>query len=111
MKKFEALIIYPDARPNEVKILETERRVPSFEQLQAFITPIIGTSWMEHVSVLHANKQRDMFVDENGRMTGLPLNREATEIYLEASRRHKLPIDGNAIIVGIAVIFKERVWF
>jgi hypothetical protein len=92
---------------------------PGIKEIHAVVDPILGEGEpMEHVSVLHEDKPRDMFVSETGHMAlttrdPLPVNARATAIY-----RHnwltRYPESNPATlpaIAGTAVLFGRRVWF
>lgn len=88
--------------------------------IHRIVDPIIGEGeWFEHVTVfwqfMHSAtaKYLDAFVNENGNLLSLPVNRAATEIYQNNIRVHdpknydpvRMPV-----IVGPMVLFEERVW-
>ena len=91
---------------------------PGYDVLARIVRPWLDNAWLEHVSVLHDGKQKDMFVDEEGLLKGLPYNKKATEIY-HTMYRTQWPTDYAAAvqagqlspIVGIAILFHRRVWF
>lgn len=87
---------------------------PDFFQLKAIIQPIIGErNDFEHVGVLHNDVRTDMFVDEMGRLKGLPRNERATAIYRHnwLSKHPDTNPELMPAIVGTAVLFARRVWF
>lgn len=95
-------------------------RNPGYERLLSLIEPVLGKGrWMERVSVLAdfdsgTNFQpTDMFVDENGHLSGLPFNKEATTIYRRAYLTRNPNHDPSEMphIVGTAILFDRRVWF
>lgn len=105
-------ILRPDAEPETVVIDMAPR--PSFDEICKALQPYFGLAYTEHVSILGEDgKPADMFVDENGHITGLPRNEKATEHY----RRGWLKQHPNAapeslhFIVGTAVVFDRRVWY
>ena len=85
---------------------------PDYDLMAALIEPIVGEP-MDHVYVLHDGEQRDMFVDQNGRIRSnpRPLNEEASGIYRNASLSRGLPTLPVPEIVGDAILFHRRVWF
>lgn len=96
---------------------ETEHEIewpkePGYRNIAALVNPIIGLP-LEHVSVLYNDKPADMFVNEEGLLTGLPRNEKATAIYRAATlKRHpKADPEKFPFIVGPAVLFEQRVWF
>lgn len=102
-------IITPSAR--STRTVDWPRK-PDLGLLQGLIKPIVG-GHMEHVTVYFNNQYTDMFVNEEGRIFGFPLNKEATEIYLANWRRQnpgKEDPEGS-FIVGNAVVFERRIWF
>jgi len=77
---------------------------------------------LERVRVWHCGAYRDMFVDEQSKRKGLPVNAEATAIYHANMlvHEHGNPTDPAVIaritadwpvIYGNAVLFLRRVWF
>lgn len=112
------LIMRPD-QPHESAEHDLPRE-PGYEKLLAIIEPILGQGrWMERVSVLADFKggtdfkPTDMFVDENGHLTGLPFNRAATIIYRRNALMQRPGTDPSTLphIVGTAILFDRRVWF
>jgi hypothetical protein len=67
---------------------------------------------VEHVSVQFLNSARDMFVDEEGKLKGLPVNDAATHIYQTYALEQNPHLDPDDLnkIYGPAVVFQERVW-
>ena len=105
-------ILRPHEKP-EVVVLDMAPR-PSLRDIQAVLVPYFGRAYTERVKILGDNgKYTDMFIDENGMITGQPRNEEATEHY----RRNWLkqhpgtPPERLGFIVGTAVIFDRQVWF
>lgn len=86
---------------------------PGFDAINKLVQPLIGGGHIEHVSVLHDGKRRDMFVDEEGRLKGLPRNERATAIYRTAWLSHNPGRDADDLphIAGPAVLFTRRVWY
>lgn len=86
---------------------------PGFDAINALVKPLIGGGHIEHVSVLHDGKRRDMFVDEEGLLKGMPRNERATAIYRAAwlSRNPGKDAEEISHIAGPAVLFTRRVWF
>jgi len=54
---------------------------PSLKAMQAWCA-----GFVEHVTVLYKGKRASMYVHDEGRIIGLPVNKAATEIYWAASR-------------------------
>lgn len=73
---------------------------------KTLLEPIFNPHYWEHVTVVNDLGERgDMFVNEMGRLIGLPYNERASRIYSRASGR-------GGTIVGPAVYFPDRrVWF
>lgn len=87
---------------------------PDYFQLKAIVQPLIGErNDFEHVAVLHNDQVADMFVDENGKLKGLPRNERATAIYRANWLKKKPSTNPETLpwIVGPAVLFSRRVWF
>jgi hypothetical protein len=100
------------------KNLEPGDDGPGYDQLKAFIEPLLDGAPLEHVSVLWNGKPADMFVDELGRLElttrpPLPRNEEATTIYRAAALRREPERDPESMpfIAGTAILFEQRVWF
>jgi hypothetical protein len=84
---------------------------PSYKEIKEKIMPLIGEDCehIEHVAVLFRGQRHDMFVDEIGAMATtkrppLPINKYATEIYLNASRSRgdfsvETRIHGTAVLI------------
>ena len=83
---------------------------PGYDQLSSIISPILEGAFMEHVFVIHNGEYTDMFVDEQGALKELPINKRASEIYNENMRIHTGYV-GCGCIFGKAVLFDRRVWF
>lgn len=72
---------------------------------------------MEHVTVWFDEAYTDMFVDEEGKLKGLPFNEAATLVYWENTKVH-MPEQfvvamrsGNIdVICGDAILFEARIW-
>lgn len=67
----------------------------------------------EHVRVFWKGKYTSMFVDEMGRLQGMPLNSKATEIYRNNIRVHDPDNYAPALmpwIAGPAILFEQDVW-
>jgi hypothetical protein len=86
---------------------------PGFELLDQLIRPLLDGADLEHVSVLHQGARADMFVDEAGRLRGLPRNDVAPAIYRAATMRRAPKTDPETLpyIAGAAVLFDRQVWF
>jgi|GEM_PF-1380323 hypothetical protein len=94
---------------------------PTYQQIRTVVEPYLKVARpearLEHVSVLGDDGERaDMFVDDVGALSGLPINLEATRRYHRASiERCEEQVDGiipNAPrIHGCAVLFARRIWF
>lgn len=86
---------------------------PGFDVINKLVKPLIGGGNIEHVSVLHDGKRRDMFVDDEGQLKGLPRNDRATAIYRTnwLTRNPGTDPESMPCIAGTAVLFTRRVWF
>jgi len=87
---------------------------PGYDALKQLIGPLIDGEPLEHVTVLHEGERRDMFVDENSALTGLPRNEAATAIYRNNWLTRHPGADPESIpaIYGTAILFPDRqVWF
>lgn len=67
---------------------------------------------VEHVKVWHDGVYRDMFIDGDGQLKGLPRNERATAFYRANALAHQGVTDPESIddIAGDAVLFFEKVW-
>lgn len=87
---------------------------PGYDRLKQLIEPLVKGP-LEHVVVLHDDKRRDMFVNEQGHILKEPLQRndKATEIYRAATLRRSPNTKPESLphIVGTAVLFHRLVWF
>ena len=86
---------------------------PGFVRINKLVQPLIGGGHIEHVSVLHDGARRDMFVDEEGRLKGMPRNERATAIYRTNWMTRHPDADPETLphIAGVAVLFTRRVWY
>lgn len=86
---------------------------PGFDAINKLVQPLIGGGNIEHVAVLHDGQRRDMFVDDEGHVKGLPRNDRATSIYRTNTMTREPGCDPEALphIAGPAVLFTRRVWF
>ena len=111
----------------ELRHIDVDTKKCTYDDL---LEPLFGQRiFTEHVNVLLGNdlktaEHRDMFVDEDGRMKGLPFNKAATRIYLNATylnskssaRDQALavmmdPRRTNWFIAGLAIVFPaHKVW-
>ncbi len=102
-------IVYLPGGQVEVGVKDLPEQ-PSLDELYAITKPYIK-GWLEHVSV-NFGGARDMFVDEEGLLLGLPFNRFATEIYHAAAIGRGISPHVLSPVVGPAILFpKRRVWF
>lgn len=95
-----------------------DRDSPRFHTaLKAHVAQVTGDQ-VEHVRVFadffggNDFKYLDMFVNELGHITGLPLNVMATAIYQHNVKYHEPNVQHPDMptIVGPAVLFEEIVW-
>jgi hypothetical protein len=115
------IIVYRIEGPPEVREIDlpdpTEARF--HDRLYEVIRGYVGTP-PEHVNVFYDfngngdHRYRDMFVNENGHILGMPRNPWATTIYRNNVLAHTLPGSYQAEdlpwIAGTAVLFRDRVW-
>jgi len=85
-----------------------------YSQLKSIFAEHIGADIeMERVNVFHDGRYTDMFVDELGKINGLPVNERATRIYRANMLAHDpdppLP-DDMPWIHGDVLLFSEKVW-
>ena len=105
-------ILQPDGTTVHVELDMAPR--PSLHDIQAVLAPYFGRAYTEHVRILGEDGEyTDMFVDENGLITGLPRNEKATEHYRRnwLKQRPDTPPERLGFIVGTAVLFDRQVWF
>jgi len=110
--KTRYLVFTPGKAEPEERFAELESD-PGFYPLRDLINPIVGGN-LEHVSVLYADKPRDMFVHDSGLIEGFLRNDAATAIYRAnwLKRYPKTDPETLHIIAGTAVLFPDRqVWF
>lgn len=88
-------------------------RSPGYDKIKALLTPILNRAPLEHISVLHDGKARDMFVAEEGLLKNLRRNEKATAIYRNAwlTQYPKAEPEDLNFIVGPAILFDRRIWF
>lgn len=90
---------------------------PGYDRIKALVEPLLGEKEpMEHLSVLHNGKRRDMFASEYGHVqltwrASLPINDVATAIYRHYSLTHNPEQNPDDLpdIAGTAVLFTDRV--
>lgn len=84
------------------------------ERLMYALKRFFAPRHYEHVNILHPDKQDeyvDMFVDEVGAITGLPVNEEATRLYQRNSIIHQgAKAEDLPKIYGPAIVILEKVW-
>jgi hypothetical protein len=112
------IVYWPDGRCKMHACQLPDSMAPNFlKALHEVVDPYIGKP-LERVNVFHdfdgdgELRYRDMFVNENGHLDRLPLNRAATAIYQHNVIHHE---PGTApqtlpVIVGTAVLFRNRIW-
>lgn len=86
---------------------------PTLHQLNKVLVPCFPLAYTEHVNVLHNGKHTDMFVDEDGHTKRLPRNEKATAIYRNnwLTKHPNTNLEILPYIVGVAVVFSDRVWY
>jgi hypothetical protein len=120
MSDYNVLIIPVDSKPYtavwDLPGPENTRKL--LDALQAHIEPIVGGN-MEHVNVFWRfgpegeNRYLDMFVNDVGKVEGLPVNIIATVVYHNNLRVHQPELHehyGDDYIAGPAVLFERKVW-
>lgn len=116
------LIVYRPAGPPEFRTIDLPDpgdQGAFYGRLYEAIRGYVGTPY-EHVNVFYDFNgdgracYRDMFVNENGHILGMPRNELATVIYRNNVLAHSAPGQFNAEelpwIAGPAVLFRDRVW-
>lgn len=90
---------------------------PGYDRLKTLIEPLIDGEPLEHVTVLHDGKRRDMFVSELGQLQmatrgPLPRNDAATVIYRNnwITQHPKADPETLPWIAGTAILFERIVW-
>lgn len=110
-------VYHPDGKTEDHSLML--QHDPGYDALKKIMARHLGEgNWLEHVTVLHDGKPKDMFVDEEGLLKGLPVNIAATEIYHTYSKQQNpsgyaaAAMSGQlSPIVGVAILFHRRVWF
>lgn len=87
---------------------------PTFKAMSALIEPILEAD-LERANVFWDGKYTDMFVDDCGKLKGLPRNEKATTIYRNNCLVHD-PVsypdpEKMPCIYGTAILFSRKVWF
>lgn len=84
---------------------------PGYDAISALVRPLLDGQPLEHVFVLHNGARRDLFVDEEGAMNGLPRNEAATAIYRNNWLTRHPGTDPETIpaIYGVAILFPDRI--
>jgi hypothetical protein len=90
---------------------------PGYHLIKALVEPLFGGDPLEHVSVLHDGRRRDMFVSEYGHMRiatrdPMPRNERATAIYRTNWMTQHPDQDPESLptIAGPAILFYRIVW-
>ena len=91
---------------------------PGYKKIKALVDPLLGAGEpLEHVSVLHDGKRKDMFVSELGHVElttrrPLPINATATKIYRAAALSNDPGAHPDELpdIAGVAILFHRIVW-
>lgn len=117
--KTEILILRPGERPERASAhLPDDDSLGLYKALKVVVEPITGEP-MEHVRVFARFDDgdpfdyRDMFVNECGRIDGMPRNERATQLYRNNVMMHEIhppPLEGLPWIAGPAVLFRDIVW-
>jgi len=85
-----------------------------FDRLQFALRAFFEPRHYEHVNILHPDSETeyvDMFVDEVGALTGLPINEEATRLYQRNAIIHQgAKAEELNKIYGPAIVILEKVW-
>jgi len=96
---------------------------PGYEAVRKITDPVLNGAWLEHVTVFvrdthphikgFSDGYADMFVDEEGKLKGLPVNRLATAIYRENWLVHNPGSRAEDLdtINGPALLFHRKVWY
>ncbi len=104
----DVLVYRPGIIMPELRRIELPEK-HAYSDLNKTIGELIGSRYIEHVSVLFRNERHDMFVDETSASDDLPVNEAATAIYHAARQRGELG-ENPPKIHGVAVITTTRVW-
>lgn len=91
---------------------------PGYKLIKALVESLLGDGEpLEHVSVLHDGRRRDMFVSDLGHMHlttrgPLPINDRATAIYRNNWMTRYPDSDPETLptIAGTAILFHRIVW-
>jgi hypothetical protein len=99
-----------DADVTQVTLEEVDGSV--YASAKKLIQPHLGDGRIEHVTVLHAGRRHDMFVDEDFQSKDLPLNVAATAIYRNATLAREPDTDPETlpVIQGTAILFSDIIW-
>lgn len=109
----QMLVMIP-GQADEVRDFDLSTKIaPTFQEVKALLRTVLGDCQIEHVTVLHDDKRRDMFCDEDFQAKGLPRNPPATAIYRAwtLSRDPKQDPERLPAIHGAAVLFGRQIWF
>lgn len=105
-------IIYPSGEIVERKSALQAGDNP-YEAIKVELYEFFQDANFEHVTVMVDGERRDMFVDEMDHPKDLAFNLEATLIYHTISNggiKPEFPLPAPPI-VGLAVLYSERMWF
>lgn len=88
-------------------------RDPGFDLIRKLVEPLLNGAHLEHVTVMHDGKRRDMFVDDEGLLKRLPRNDRATAIYRSNWISRHPGVDPETLnwIAGPAILFERIIWF
>jgi hypothetical protein len=109
------IVFYPNGI---IDLRHVKCRPGNGKDIHAVVDPILETSYLEHVNVFwtfegEPARYLDAFVHEEGRLIGLPMNRNATKIYLNNVRVHdpkRYDPTTMDYIAGPMILFEEKVW-
>lgn len=89
-------IFHPDGR---VEVIDSAEK-PTLEQLQGWVG-----GYIEHVECLHDKRVRSMYINEEGKLNGLPYNHKATQLFWDAHPQ-LVKAGWSDPIVGPAVVLE-----
>lgn len=85
---------------------------PSADQLRKVVGGYLNGRGVEHMTVIHEGRRKDLFTSIPSPLDPQPINAAATEIYASAwlERHPSADPDDVPPLRGIAVLFHRKVW-
>jgi hypothetical protein len=104
----QLLVLRPNGLAEIIELGPDE--ASSYSTLKPRLQALIGEPDLEHVTVWHEHRKRDMFVAEGGDL--YPLNPSATSIYRASTMRREPRTNPQSLpeIHGTAVLCGQIVW-